>query len=328
MSPQKYTAFGLVITANRPVPGLLPAADQAVADVVLHCQPSAIVWQSHLNQPQQTEYVSPHRLPDGKPPLIVTRFASGGYHFVYADQTEFIVDSDGTEIWTIWPPDEATVADMATYLLGPVLGFLLRLRGVVCLHASVVASPAGAVAFVGPPQAGKSTTAALLAQAGYPVLSDDVAPLWLVNDVVMVQPTHPRLRLWEDSAQVLFGGELPQLSPNYEKQFFDLAAQAQFFTEPLPLVAIYLLQPRMAQSSEPVVAGVEIPAGLMTLITHSYTNYLLDKQMRADEFELLSYVAATIPMRQLTAVADATRLDELGQVIEADWAQLLVGARG
>ncbi len=49
------------------------------------------------------------------------------FRFQYTDGTEFVIDRRGGRIWATWSA-AGTVEDMATYLLGPVLGFVLRLR--------------------------------------------------------------------------------------------------------------------------------------------------------------------------------------------------------
>src|SRR5271156_5635286 len=71
----------------------------------------------------------------------------------YFDGAKFWLDARGTRIWAPWP-ENLTIEDTATYLLGPVLGLLLRLRGVVCLHASAVSFGDYAVALMGPEGAG------------------------------------------------------------------------------------------------------------------------------------------------------------------------------
>ena len=78
---------------------------------------------------------------------------------------------------TIHWEEPLTYADAAVYLLGPVLGFVMRLRGIVPLHASAVMIGTGATVFVGDAGAGKSTTAGAFAALGYGVLSDDLLPL-------------------------------------------------------------------------------------------------------------------------------------------------------
>ena len=63
--------------------------------------------------------------------------ARSGLVFVYADGTHFVVNQEGTTIWAGWPTT-STLEATFIYLLGPILGFVLRLRGVVSLHASVL----------------------------------------------------------------------------------------------------------------------------------------------------------------------------------------------
>src|SRR5262249_22183040 len=152
-----------------------------------------------------------------------------------------------------------TLEDTATYLLGPVLGFILRLRGVTCLHASAVAICDQAIAILGPAGAGKSTTAASFARAGYKVLTDDIVALDERGDAFLVQPAYPRVRLWSESVNALFGTEdaLPLLTPTWDKRYLDLQANISCFQEhPLPLAAIYLLDKRSSDPAAPFIEAV------------------------------------------------------------------------
>src|SRR5690348_16585408 len=101
------------------------------------------------------------------------------------------------------------------------MGFVLRLRGALCLHASSVAVGDSAVALVGLPGAGKSTTAAAFACAGFSVLSDDVVALADEGPQFYVHPGYPRVNLWPDSVQELFGSEdaLPRITPTWDKRY-------------------------------------------------------------------------------------------------------------
>src|SRR5690349_20774404 len=81
-------------------------------------------------------YASAETNAAGRPLLTVARVRGGTFFWLrYADGTEFVVDREGAGVWMRWPPPW-TLDDVATYLLGPVLGFVLRLRGTTCLHAS------------------------------------------------------------------------------------------------------------------------------------------------------------------------------------------------
>ena len=115
---------------------------------------------------------------------------------------EFWLEHEGKEIWAIWPK-ASTLEDASSYLLGPVLGVLLRLRGTTCLHASAVAIDGQAVAFAGTEGAGKSTTAAAFARVGHSVLSDDVVALKENESGFVVAPAYPHICLWPDSVRGL-----------------------------------------------------------------------------------------------------------------------------
>jgi hypothetical protein len=173
----------------------------------------------------------------GRPAYHLRRVAAGDYfHLRYSDQTEFVVDRHGARIWASWP-ESLPLEDTATYLLRPVFGFVLGLRGVSCLHASVVVVGGRAVALLGPAEAGKSTTAAVFALQGYPVLSDDVAALLDWQGRVLVQPAYPQLRLWPSSVAALYGSPdaLPTLTPMWEKCRLDFTGAGYHFEEqPVP----------------------------------------------------------------------------------------------
>src|SRR5215469_301127 len=118
-----YSAFGLTLTSDRPVPGLLPAAPGPGPPV--HVQFGAT--------------------PASSPPA-----GAGRLWYPLPDQA-------GAEVRARWAA-ASTFEDAVTYLLGPVLGFVLRLRGRTCLHASAVAVGGQAIALAGSSGAGKSTT--------------------------------------------------------------------------------------------------------------------------------------------------------------------------
>jgi hypothetical protein len=198
----------------------------------------------------------------------------------------------------------------------------LRLQGIPCLHASAVAVNGRAIALLGPASAGKSTTAAALAQRGYPVLSEDVVALREEDGAFLVAPGYPLLRLWPQSVHDLFGaGEsLPRLTPNWDKRYLDLTARGDgFHRDPLPLAAIYLLGERRAEPGVPAVESVPAGSRLMSLVANTYTNYLLDPALRAQEFQSLARLVNRIPVRRVTPHAEAAFLPRLCDVILDDY---------
>jgi hypothetical protein len=261
---------------------------------------------------------------------LTVRLLGGGswFRFRYEDGTEFDVDRVGAEVRARWAA-ASTFEDTVTYLLGPVLGFVLRLRGRTCLHASAVAVGGRALALVGPVGAGKSTTAAALAGRGCPVLADDVLPLELRGDAVLAHPAYPRLRLWPESARLLYGAEdaLPPLTPTWDKRYLDLTARdGAFCRQALPLGAVYLLGERGTGPGAPAVRALPGRAGLLALVQHTYVNYLLDSPMRAREFALLGRVAAGVALREAAPHAGAAHLGGLCDLLLEDFEGLAPGA--
>lgn len=320
-----YFAFGMYLHSNGPIPGLVPSTNIQKADLQIWLD----LMPPWLNQTEslalQKLYVSDFKTEDGLPVLTVEELLNGAYlQLTYYDRTKFIINQAGTEIWATWP-DTLTLEDTATYLLGPILGFVLRRRGVVCLHASAVAIGDRSIAIVGAAGAGKSTTAAAFAKAGFPILTDDVLPLLDRKQKFFVQSAYPRVRLWPSSVKALYGkaDALPCLTPNWDKRYLDLTQDGyEFQQQALPLSAVYILGDRITSSTAPFVETVPSHTGLITLISHTYANNLLEKKMRAVEFDLLSRVVAKVPLRKVTPHADSQKISQLCDVILKDF-QLL-----
>ena len=318
--------YGLDVLANRPIP-TVPHSPIITADVRVSfgVLPD---WLDRL-QPQQIEttYVADYTNEAGDPAFVFAKLHGGQfYRFTYADTTEFVVDHNGQQIWTTWS-EPLTLEDTATYLLGPVMGFVLLLRGLVCLHASAIVVDDVAIALVGPAGAGKSTSAAAFAGRGFSVLAEDVVTLDDRGDRFLVRPAYPCIRLWPSSAASLYGSRsaLPPLTPNWDKCYLDLTQQSgQFEREPRPLAAVYLLGERSDDPQAPFVEPLDRAASLMSLIANTYGTKLIDKHMRAREFELLSRVVAHVPLRRVTPHTDASRLSRLCDLLLSDFERLHV----
>ena len=239
------SAFGLSLCTNRRVPGLIAHSAVSTADTRIWLDRAPLAPRI-CDLPDDILYVSEAHV-ENTPALRVWRQAGGAcFRLLYSDGTEFIVDRGGSEVWATWP-GSSTLEDTATYLLGPVLGFVLRLRGITCLHASAVAIGDRAIAMLGPASAGKSTVAAAFCRMGHPVLADDIVALSERDDVFQVQPAYPQLRLWPESVALLYGAAdaLPRLTPTWDKRALDLTRNGcRFQQQPLPLAAIYVLAER------------------------------------------------------------------------------------
>jgi len=248
------------------------------------------------------------------------------FELVYSDGARFVVDADAHRVWgTFRSP--LTNADLATYFLGPVLGFILRRRHVTSLHASTVEFFGQAVALSGDAGLGKSTTAAALALRGVPVLSEDISPMQESAGRFHVFPGYPRVCLWPDSVAYLLGSAeaLPRLTPVWEKRFLALdGVRARFSPEALPLGLIYLFAPRSEGAGTPCVEEMRPREALLNLVQNTYMNWLLDREQRAVEFDTLSRLVQHVPVRRIVPHKDPGRIASLCELIQKDAAAFLM----
>lgn len=313
-----YFVFGITLRSNGPIPELpLATRNEDVAGVQVHLNLSPLGTRVLASDQETLSYASPYQDESGNSMLRIWSIAGGKFHRLdYADGTQFWLDRDGTEVWAIWRED-STIEDTATYLLGPVLGRLLRLRGVTCLHASAVAFGEQAVAFVGPAGAGKSTTAAALALRGHAILSDDVVALAERDRGFYVYSAYPYLCLWPESVASIYGSAdaLPQLSVNYDKRCLSLGKQQLPFAErPLQLAAVYILGERRGDPA-PTIEDLAPRQAFLSLLANTFGANVVDGSMRAKEFETLGRLVPAVRIRQIWPHEDSKRLSELCQRI-------------
>jgi hypothetical protein len=289
---------GLVIHADGPLPGLRPLDVPEPPDVSVRMRGS--IGASSTDEARPAWYVSPY-LDDRGVPLMTIHAAGSGYLLCYAEGARFLVSASGSEIEVWWDAPLSEV-DATDYLLGSVLAFVVRLRGMVPLHASAVVVQEQAVLFAGAAGAGKSSLAAAFAVLGYPVLSDDLVVIDDSRGDVLAFPNRPRLSVWPDSAGNLFSTKsLPAHSPVYAKRCLDLGEHGYRFHErPVPVGMICVLASRNAPNHHPTIRPLRPQAALMNLVSHTYGNYLLDASMRAREFDVLGRVAQSVCISELS----------------------------
>lgn len=315
-APARHRLYGLLVEADRPLPGL--AADGGDGE------PELRVWMGRVpaeafppGAAEEPWYVSPRTTPAEAPTVVVHRLDGRDFRLRYADGCEYHVDAAGTRVACTWPA-HFTAEDAATYLLGPVLGVVLRLRGVPSLHASAVAVGGVAVGLAGAAGTGKSTTAAALAARGHPLVADDVLALRLSGGEVLAQPAYPHVRLWPDVVPALLGpgAELPPLTPNWDKR--GLRLDGAFHPHPLPLGAVYVLCGREAGPDAPRLEPMGPTEAALALVANGYVGWFPDRAAQGRELEVLGRVARSVPVAWAVPGADPARLGELCGMIEAD----------
>ena len=305
-------AFGLSIESDARIPGLIPthaptSTGGGVLRVYFDANPPGLDGARDEGIPWPAGQTT-------NATARTTRALAGGRWIAidFPDGVRFIVRRDGHEIW-FRRPAAFSMEYVAIYLLGPVIGLALRLRSMLCLHASAISIAGHAITLVGAAQSGKSTTAAALSRRGLPVLADDIAVIDIEPDGPRVRPSYPRLRLWPDSSTMVFGPavELERLTADWDKRFLDLSWNTSVFAAGAGLLsAIYVLADRAAVKA-PAIEKLSSKKGLLALIANSYGNLFLDEAMRRHEFAALARLAHEVPIFLATPSADPAQLDKL-----------------
>jgi hypothetical protein len=314
------SAFGLGIRSDVEIAALrrAPSARTADLSIELHSVPDD---PQSLDESGWTEFHrSQHTDEYGTPAVRAARHARLHLHRLrYADGTTVFVDEAGTRIWSA-APERATVEDTATYLLGPAMGFVLRLRGLLCLHASAAVAGGRAVAMIGRSGAGKSTMAASFALRGDAVITDDVLAIAETNGGYEVHPAYPRVRLWPESVQGLFGhaDALPRITPGWDKRHLDLTASGfRFQTQTLPLSAIYLLDD-LSSPQAPWIEPMRPRDAFLAVLANTYASEFLDSPRRAAEFDAVMRLTQHVPVRRAWRHFSFDSLEPLCAAIESD----------
>lgn len=325
-----YHLFGLRLRSNLPLPGVRATSpSREHCDVELHL---GIPLQPTVElplEPEELTYASTETNAAGEPALRILSAAGGAFvRLSYDDGTEFWLDRNQEHVWATWP-GSSSLENTASYLFGPVLGLVLRLRGVTCLHASAVALGDRSIALVGAAGAGKSTTAAAFAHQGFGILSDDIVALAESESTFRVLPGYPFLCLWPESVKIFHDSPkiLPRIIPDGEKRRLALGNEGpRFEGRPLGLGAIYFLSERRPDPA-PYIETIRARAALLSLVADTYGNKILDRDLRAREFELLSRLVEKVPVRRVFPHCDSSRIKDLCRVIQEDFISLTSSAQ-
>lgn len=136
-------------------------------------------------------------LPDG---ATWANFHRVGNHYLlrFPGLADFTVSASGTEV-AVHPVPGVSEQTVEHLYLNQVLPLAMSRHWKLVLHASAVEVDDVAVAFLGPSGRGKSTLAASFATSGHRLLTDDGLQVERGGDGYVVRPSHPSIRLWDDS---------------------------------------------------------------------------------------------------------------------------------
>lgn len=323
-----YKIYGLVIKTEQFIEQLANTAACENFDILIDFEQMAAGTTYHLSDEAKGLYATRTIDAISLPTLSVFKQYNNPEEFAivrYINNGQsasayFVVNQAANHLRVIYTSG-IFIQDLITYLTGPVIGCILRLKNKVCLHASVVNINNQAIAFIGEKTAGKSTLIAHLAAKGYPILSDDIAVLFRQEEQFFVHTGYPRLRLWQKSVEQFNTINIEKLNPvltHVDKYYlplsFEKKKQWNFQSTPLPLIAVVYLKPRN-ETQYLAFNLCKSLEGFLHLKKNIYAEYMLTSVLLTKEFSVLGQIAQQLPILSLERPNDLTYMNATCELI-------------
>lgn len=189
---------------------------------------------------------------------------------------DFSVSRDGL-IVGCWPAPRIPDETVQHLYLNQVLPLALSRQGKLVLHAGAVEVGGRGLAFAGASGQGKSTLTASFARSGFRFLTDDGLALTKVGSDWHIAPSHPSIRLWQDSEEALMPASASKAAPLQftSKSRFLAGDEIVLCDQPRPLHRMYFLGG--GNATEPVFEPLKPGEALIQLVENSF---LLDVEER------------------------------------------------
>jgi len=258
--------------------------------------------------------------PDG---TIWTEFYRSGPDYLLRFQglADFEVSADGTRV-TAYPAEGGDETTIEHLYINQVAPLAMSRQGVPAFHASVVTVPGGAVAFLGIAGMGKSTLAASFALNEAEFLTDDSLLIKEVGEQCLALPSHPSLRLWEDSLEALIDDRTRQAAAvSYSTKARLLAGEALAYRDnPQRLLAAFVLELRdVGEVTIRELAGAERH---MAWVNNSFLLDVEDQLLIAQHFDWTYRISETVPTFALDYPRDYGMLPDVRDAIRRHMANL------
>lgn len=231
--------------------------------------------------------------PDGTVFLYFFRRLDG-YLLRFPDIADFEIDAACSRVDCSPAPGigEATCNHL---FLNQVQPLILSRTGKLVLHGSAVETGAGALLFLGQSGRGKSTLAASFALRGYPFLADDGIVLERTDAGYRALPSHPSIRLWNDSEEALALADAPRAPPVHYTPKSRLVATSRLIhaTSPCRLRTVYLLD--NAGVTDVSIRRLDPAAAMTGLLQHTFILDVEDRAVVSGKFDRMADLANDAP---------------------------------
>jgi hypothetical protein len=199
--------------------------------------------------------------------------------------------------------DDTNEEALLAYLLVDALSFSMVRLGWEPLHATAVETTHGAVAFLGESGYGKSTLAALFVQAGCRLLTDDMLVLTGAQNGFIVQPGPPRIKLYRDIADRIFGTAYRgvPMNPVTEKLIIPLD-ESQANGRPRALRALYLLRDEREGRAlrQPSISRLSPAQALPVILAGAAAHCPSGPERLKRQFDFVTRLVQQVPVKTLS----------------------------
>ena len=291
----RYTAYGLQIDSEVPLPGLLPGSNR----------PAEVSVRFGSVPTELPDPLRKYTYFEARPGAFLLRVPKVGRYLVI----------EGRNIVIERLPDYSEEL-LRIFLLGSAFGSLLHQRRLLVMHASSVQTTSGAVLFVGPSGHGKSTVLAALARRGYAMLADDVTAVSVDSPSgPLAFASFPRQRLGPDVAAGL-GYEVETLT-RVENSDKYLAPVASFCGDSLPVYAVYALN--VDETSSISVEAVDRLERFAVISANTYRyEFLEGLGLREMHFRATARLAGAVHVGRIKRPASSFLLDQMVDRLEEE----------
>ncbi len=297
-TPGRRSVYGFALASDFPFAHRL-GPGSAAPEVAFRCSPRAplaVRWE------QLSPVFAVSRSSDGGDDSAALYRLEGCEVLRFGRVADFYLWPDRIECHLLDPASEDLVEIL---LLGTVFSYWLERRGIAVLHASAAVIGDRAVGFLSGHRGGKTSLAAALMRAGYPLLTDDVLPVEQQHDTFVGRPGYPQMRMWSDEASHFLGhdDELGIVHPSYPKRRIPVGAGGlgSFCGRSRPLACLYLPRRCRSEGSRQVeIMPVSLREAVIELVRFSFIPTLVAAAgLQPGRLDLFSRLVQEVPIRRI-----------------------------
>ncbi len=229
---------------------------------------------------------------------------------------DFVLSEDQNNLDIFYESNDC-FSDLDSFFVSSILGVVLRLREVVCLHGSVININGEAIVLLGKKRSGKSTNAAYFSKLGYQILSEDIVVIKKESSIFYVEYGYPKVRLRPEAFDFFVEPELREkcksVYSDREIKYIDVKCLPS--NTKLPLGGIYYLNHSGDNNDQPFIQSVSVSETLLLLQSNTFCSYIITPNLRKKEFFFLANISNCIQFKTLNVVHDFKLIDLQTQLI-------------